>query len=46
MSVISYPLTGEYGKDKHVLIDEEFLGKCKDTGYSQNVSTMRCMIVD
>ena len=23
MSVISYPLTGEYGKDKHALIDEE-----------------------
>lgn len=30
----------------HIFSDEEFLGRCKDTGYSQNVSTMRCMIVD
>jgi len=40
MSVISYPLTGEYGKDKHVLIDEETFNKisgrrlcCLKTGY-------------
>ena len=40
MSVISYPLTGEYGKDKHVLIDDETFQKvqgrrlcCLKTGY-------------
>ena len=31
----------------HVLSDDEFLAKSKDHGgYSQNVSTMRCLIVD